>query len=54
MGTYVAKKQSTQRQRQWTRGNWVKWLKNPTVLKALIIIGRLIVWMVRQFKAESS
>ena len=29
MGTYVAKKQSTQRQRQWTRGNWVKWLKNP-------------------------
>ncbi len=54
MGTYVTKKQSTQRQRLWTRGGWVKWLKNPIVLKALIIIGRLIVWVVRMFKAESS
>ena len=51
---HVLKRQSIHRQWAWTRGHWVKWLKNPAVLKTLIILGRFIVWMIRLVKNEGS
>ena len=49
----VLKRQSIQRQWAWMRGHWVKWLKNPTVWKLCVILGRVIVWVLRLFKTEN-